>query len=182
MPPCSAPTATSTLESRVSDEASAWREPVVPPGVPGSRDVARRRRVQRCRAGRPRVRTDWVGTRRRGNGRVRGRSDHRARPDRRHRRRSVPAPNGDGRGRPVRLEEAMANSNLPETGEFAAQLAPCCATGPPTFRNLKVLRERTGAGRGPLTRLAVRDSAHGEDRCWFRLDRAAGDTRLLVLR
>jgi hypothetical protein len=37
-------------------------------------------------------------------------------------------------------EDAMANSNLPETGEFAAQLAALC-DGPPTFRNLDVLRE-----------------------------------------
>lgn len=37
-------------------------------------------------------------------------------------------------------EEAMANSTLPETGEFAAQLAKLC-DGPPTFRNLDVLRE-----------------------------------------
>jgi len=37
-------------------------------------------------------------------------------------------------------DEAMANSNLPETSEFAAQLASLC-DGPPTFRNLDVLRE-----------------------------------------
>ena len=37
-------------------------------------------------------------------------------------------------------EAAMANSNLPETGELAAQLAKLC-DGPPTFRNLDVLRE-----------------------------------------
>jgi hypothetical protein len=37
-------------------------------------------------------------------------------------------------------EEAMANSNLPETSEFAAKLASLC-DGPPTFRNLDVLRE-----------------------------------------
>jgi hypothetical protein len=37
-------------------------------------------------------------------------------------------------------EEAMANSNLPETGEFAAKLAQLC-DGPPIFRNLDVLRE-----------------------------------------
>lgn len=37
-------------------------------------------------------------------------------------------------------EEAMANSNLPETSEFAATLASLC-DGPPTFRNLDVLRE-----------------------------------------
>ncbi len=37
-------------------------------------------------------------------------------------------------------EEAMANSNLPETSEFAARLASLC-DGPPTFRNLDVLRE-----------------------------------------
>lgn len=37
-------------------------------------------------------------------------------------------------------EDAMANSNLPETGEFAAQLAALC-DGPPTFRNLDVIRE-----------------------------------------
>ena len=37
-------------------------------------------------------------------------------------------------------EAAMANSNLPETGEFAAQLAELC-DGPPTFSNLDVLRE-----------------------------------------
>src|SRR5438445_9355311 len=37
-------------------------------------------------------------------------------------------------------EEAMANSNLPETSEFAAQLAKLC-DGPPTFRNLDVIRE-----------------------------------------
>ena len=37
-------------------------------------------------------------------------------------------------------DEAMANSNLPETGELAAKLASLC-DGPPTFRNLDVLRE-----------------------------------------
>ncbi len=37
-------------------------------------------------------------------------------------------------------EGAMANSNLPETADFAAQLAALC-DGPPTFRNLDVLRE-----------------------------------------
>ena len=37
-------------------------------------------------------------------------------------------------------EEAMANSNLPETSQFAAKLAALC-DGPPTFRNLDVLRE-----------------------------------------
>ena len=37
-------------------------------------------------------------------------------------------------------EEAMANSKLPETSDFAAQLAALC-DGPPTFRNLDVLRE-----------------------------------------
>jgi hypothetical protein len=37
-------------------------------------------------------------------------------------------------------EEAMANSNLPETSEFAAKFASLC-DGPPTFRNLDVLRE-----------------------------------------
>jgi len=37
-------------------------------------------------------------------------------------------------------EDAMANSNLPETSEFAAQLAALC-DGLPTFRNLDVLRE-----------------------------------------
>jgi hypothetical protein len=37
-------------------------------------------------------------------------------------------------------EEAMANSALPATGEFAAKLASLC-DGPPTFRNLDVLRE-----------------------------------------
>src|SRR5207244_11787359 len=37
-------------------------------------------------------------------------------------------------------EEAMANSNLPETSEFAANLASLC-DGPPQFRNLEVLRE-----------------------------------------
>lgn len=37
-------------------------------------------------------------------------------------------------------EEAMANSNLPETSEFASQLAALC-DGPPTFRNLDVIRE-----------------------------------------
>ena len=37
-------------------------------------------------------------------------------------------------------EEAMANSNLPETGEFATKLASLC-DGPPLFRNLDVLRE-----------------------------------------
>ena len=37
-------------------------------------------------------------------------------------------------------EEAMANSKLPETSEFAAKLASLC-DGPPTFRSLDVLRE-----------------------------------------
>ncbi len=37
-------------------------------------------------------------------------------------------------------EDAMANSDLPETSEFAARFAALC-DGPPTFRNLEVLRE-----------------------------------------
>jgi len=37
-------------------------------------------------------------------------------------------------------EDAMANSKLPETSEFAAKLASFC-DGPPTFRNLDVIRE-----------------------------------------
>jgi hypothetical protein len=37
-------------------------------------------------------------------------------------------------------KEAMANSELPETAEFAARLVELC-DGPPTFRNLDVLRE-----------------------------------------
>ena len=37
-------------------------------------------------------------------------------------------------------DEAMANSNLPQTSEFAAKLASLC-DGPPTFRNLDVTRE-----------------------------------------
>jgi hypothetical protein len=37
-------------------------------------------------------------------------------------------------------EEAMANSDLPETGEFAERLAVLC-DGPPSFRNLDLLRE-----------------------------------------
>jgi hypothetical protein len=36
-------------------------------------------------------------------------------------------------------EEAMENSNRPETSEFAAQMAKLC-DGPPTFRNLDVER------------------------------------------
>lgn len=37
-------------------------------------------------------------------------------------------------------EDAMANSNLPETGEFAAKIASLCDS-PPSFRNLEVLRD-----------------------------------------
>src|ERR1700674_593054 len=37
-------------------------------------------------------------------------------------------------------EAGMENSNRPETAEFAAQLAKIC-DGPPTFRNLDVVRE-----------------------------------------
>ena len=36
-------------------------------------------------------------------------------------------------------EEAMANSNLPETGEFAKKIAQMC-DGPAIFRNLDVRR------------------------------------------
>lgn len=36
-------------------------------------------------------------------------------------------------------QEAMANSGLPETGEFAEKLARLC-DGPPVFRNLDVRR------------------------------------------
>jgi hypothetical protein len=39
-------------------------------------------------------------------------------------------------------EDAMTNSNLPETAKFAATLASLC-DGPPKFRNLDVLREET---------------------------------------
>jgi len=37
-------------------------------------------------------------------------------------------------------EEAMANSDLPETGDFAERLIVLC-DGPPSFRNLDLLRE-----------------------------------------
>ena len=37
-------------------------------------------------------------------------------------------------------EDAMVNSDLPETREFSAKLASLC-DGPPTFRNLDVVRE-----------------------------------------
>lgn len=37
-------------------------------------------------------------------------------------------------------EEAMKNSELPETGELSAKLAKLC-DGPPVFRNLDVVRE-----------------------------------------
>ncbi|GAC1610544.1 MAG: hypothetical protein NVS3B26_17860 [Mycobacteriales bacterium] len=37
-------------------------------------------------------------------------------------------------------EDAMANSQLTQTGEFASKLASLC-DGAPTFRNLDVLRE-----------------------------------------
>jgi hypothetical protein len=39
-------------------------------------------------------------------------------------------------------EEAAANSSLPETSAFAAKLASLCE-GPPSFRNLDVLREES---------------------------------------
>jgi quinol monooxygenase YgiN len=39
-------------------------------------------------------------------------------------------------------EEAMENSNRPETAEFAATLAKFC-DGPPAFRNLDVMREES---------------------------------------
>lgn len=37
-------------------------------------------------------------------------------------------------------EAAMENSNRPETAQFAERVAALCS-GPPTFRNLDVLRE-----------------------------------------
>jgi hypothetical protein len=37
-------------------------------------------------------------------------------------------------------QEAMANSDLPETAELAARMAELC-DGPATFRNLDVIRE-----------------------------------------
>ena len=37
-------------------------------------------------------------------------------------------------------DDAMANSNLPETGAFAAQMMKLC-DGPPIFRNLDILRQ-----------------------------------------
>ena len=42
-------------------------------------------------------------------------------------------------------EEAMANSDLPETGHFAERLTVLC-DGPPSFRNLDLLREDTLEG------------------------------------
>jgi len=42
-------------------------------------------------------------------------------------------------------EQAMDNSNRPETAEFAAQVAALC-DGPPAFRNLDLLNERTFEG------------------------------------
>jgi hypothetical protein len=38
------------------------------------------------------------------------------------------------------FDDAMKNSELPETGEFAAKLAALC-DGPPIFRNLDVMRD-----------------------------------------
>ncbi|MFN8184924.1 MAG: hypothetical protein U0R23_10925 [Candidatus Nanopelagicales bacterium] len=40
-------------------------------------------------------------------------------------------------------EVAMANSDLPETGQFAARMAALC-DGEPTFRNLDVVRTEQG--------------------------------------
>jgi hypothetical protein len=37
-------------------------------------------------------------------------------------------------------EDAMKNSELPQTGEFATKMATLC-DGPPVFRNLDVLRD-----------------------------------------
>lgn len=37
-------------------------------------------------------------------------------------------------------DEAMANSDLPETGEFAQRLTALCE-GPPAFRNLDLVRQ-----------------------------------------
>src|SRR3954462_10547367 len=37
-------------------------------------------------------------------------------------------------------EEAMENSNRPDTSEFAAEMAKLC-DGPPTFRNLDLVEE-----------------------------------------
>ena len=42
-------------------------------------------------------------------------------------------------------EEAMTNSQLPETGEIAARLTELC-DGPPTFRNLDVTRDWPAEG------------------------------------
>jgi len=42
-------------------------------------------------------------------------------------------------------EQAMENSNRPETNELSNQLAKLC-DGPPIFRNLDVLRERDAQG------------------------------------
>ncbi|GAA4832508.1 hypothetical protein [Kitasatospora terrestris] len=42
-------------------------------------------------------------------------------------------------------EQAMENSDRPETTEFAAQMAALC-DGPPVFRNLDLLDERTFEG------------------------------------
>jgi hypothetical protein len=44
-------------------------------------------------------------------------------------------------------EEAMANSQRPETGEFAAKMAELC-DGPPTFYNLDVIDVMETAGTG----------------------------------
>jgi len=40
------------------------------------------------------------------------------------------------------FEVAMANSDMPETGEFAQRMADLC-DGPATFRNLDVLRDES---------------------------------------
>ncbi|MFG2819098.1 hypothetical protein ACGFX4_06670 [Kitasatospora sp. NPDC048365] len=42
-------------------------------------------------------------------------------------------------------EQAMENSDRPETAEFAAQMAALC-DGPPVFRNLDLLDERNFEG------------------------------------
>lgn len=47
-------------------------------------------------------------------------------------------------------DSAMANSNRPETSDFAAKMAELC-DGPPVFRNLDVMWEDTGQEQDSTT-------------------------------
>jgi hypothetical protein len=148
----------------------------LPQGVPGARDLPRRRRLQHRRVGRPRVPTHRFGTRRRRDRGVRSSPNGPSRPDRRRLGGPLSAPLSNGRrrrapSRPHRHARHCAQQRRPSVRRcvrslrWVHRLQPgCVITGTRHRRGRRANRSEHRAvdGRGHLANHSgpSRRSAH----------------------